>query len=375
MKNNFLLKIKQKIYNNYFWNAKQKDWHWFNVKDISNNSGKIILYFDKNEEEELNKALYKTKELKNKGFFFKHTSLNMIKNKMNLISFIFYFDAYDNIENVKNFYKIIKNEFNFLGYKIFLFRSNFETKWKMHMNIYYLNEEGDVIVSRPNYLNYQKWTKNNFSYKEQDLSNYRKRNWKTYNLPKEEYIILDVETTGLCIDSNEIIEIGAIKIKNQEIVEEFSQIINIKKEINPFIVHLTGINQRMINSGNDKHQVAIDFFNFIQGYKIVAHNSEFDRKFINKLFNYYSMKNIDKKDSINSISIFRNMYFGEKSYALECLSKRKLPFIKQKHRAIEDCKLLLRLLKEENVEKDILNNNYKKLYKEYWINDLKNYMI
>ena len=167
------------------------------------------------------------------------------------------------------------------------------------------------------------------------------------NLLKEEYIIFDVETTGFCTIKNEIIEIGAIKIKNGIILEEFSKIINIKKYINPFITKLTGIDQQMINQGEEEKQVSIKFYDFIQGYHLVAHNSKFDIKFINALFDKHKIENINKENTTDSISIFKKIYCDEKSYSLSNLTKNQLSNnIIQNHRALDDCKLVLKLIKK-----------------------------
>ena len=317
----------------------------------------------------LKKFILIVNQWNNEGFLFKYQLLDNSNNPNRwLIKFTFYLEEYDNINHVTELHYRISHDLSFLDIDIkYKFKSNFEIKWKMDMDVYWIDKE-KLIINKPNYLNFQKWANTRYQYNEFALSNHITRNWKRCNPPSsnDEYIILDTETTGLSPKTDEVIEIGAIKIKNQVIIDEFSCIININQKLSPFIVTLTGISQKMIDSGLPGKIVANKFSNFIEGYSLIAHNSPFDRSMINALFDKHGLKMIKKDRITNSIAMFRNpLYYGERNYRLSVLAKRKLPFIVQQHRAIDDCKLLYRLLMNDNVSLNIKNNDYDKLSKEF----------
>lgn len=106
------------------------------------------------------------------------------------------------------------------------------------------------------------------------------------SLPKEltdkVYVVFDLETTGLDLMTNGITEIGAVKIVNGKITEEFTSLIKPDYPITDRIVELTGITEEMVKNSPKISQVLPDFMKFISGSVLVAHNAEFDTKFIKR---------------------------------------------------------------------------------------------
>ncbi len=96
----------------------------------------------------------------------------------------------------------------------------------------------------------------------------------------EVYCIVDIETTGTDIVNDKITEIGAVKIVNGVIVEEFQTLVNPRVEIPKRIVELTGIDDDLVKNSPFIEDVFADFFKFIQGSIFVAHNSDFDFKML-----------------------------------------------------------------------------------------------
>ncbi|MDE5538986.1 MAG: 3'-5' exoribonuclease, partial [Bacilli bacterium] len=95
-----------------------------------------------------------------------------------------------------------------------------------------------------------------------------------------DYVVFDLETTGLEPKTNEIIEIGALKYKNDELVEEFSVLINPECPISDTITNITGIRDDMIKDAPTIKEVLPKFIDFIGDLPLVAHNSSFDLSFI-----------------------------------------------------------------------------------------------
>ncbi len=106
-------------------------------------------------------------------------------------------------------------------------------------------------------------------------------------LPKEltekTYVIFDLETTGLDVMSNGITEIGAVKIVNGKISEQWTTLVKPDYNIDADNFKITGISNEMVKDSPKFSQVIPDFMKFIDGAVLVGHNaSTFDIKFLNR---------------------------------------------------------------------------------------------
>lgn len=95
-----------------------------------------------------------------------------------------------------------------------------------------------------------------------------------------EFVVFDLETTGLNPSQHEIIEIGAVKIKAGEKIDEFKSFINPGVKIPAKITEITGINDRMVKDAPGLAEVINDFIEFAGDGVLVAHNADFDYGFI-----------------------------------------------------------------------------------------------
>jgi DNA polymerase-3 subunit alpha (Gram-positive type) len=96
----------------------------------------------------------------------------------------------------------------------------------------------------------------------------------------DEYIVLDIETTGLSRYMHKITEIAAVKVKTGKVVDEFQTLIDPEVHIPSFITRLTGITDNMVKDAPKIHEALPDFLEFASGLPIVAHNASFDHGFI-----------------------------------------------------------------------------------------------
>ena len=105
-------------------------------------------------------------------------------------------------------------------------------------------------------------------------------------LPREvletEYVVFDTETTGLDGERDEIIEIGAVKIKNGIICEEFQTLIKPKIEIPAETTAINNITNEMVANAPSGDVAIRDFYRWTRGSTLVAYNIAFDIKFIQK---------------------------------------------------------------------------------------------
>ena len=115
-----------------------------------------------------------------------------------------------------------------------------------------------------------------------------------------EYVIFDLETTGLSPQSERITEIGAVKMKDGKVVERFSEFVNPGRSLSPEISNLTGITDAMLAGKPDETDVVPMFMNFVGDAVLVAHNASFDMSFIDasceRLGIYRERKYIDTLD-------------------------------------------------------------------------------
>lgn len=94
------------------------------------------------------------------------------------------------------------------------------------------------------------------------------------------YIAFDVETTGLSPVENEIIEIGALKVRDGKVAERFMEFIKPAAPIAPAITSLTGITNEMVADARTRCQVVSDFLDFCEEDVLIGHNVSFDYSFM-----------------------------------------------------------------------------------------------
>jgi DNA polymerase-3 subunit alpha (Gram-positive type) len=96
----------------------------------------------------------------------------------------------------------------------------------------------------------------------------------------DEFIVFDIETTGLYPTKDRITEIGAVKIRQGKLVDRFSELINPEVSIPDNITKLTGINNSMVRDKDTIKKVLPRFLEFVGSSPLVAHNASFDCGFI-----------------------------------------------------------------------------------------------
>ena len=109
------------------------------------------------------------------------------------------------------------------------------------------------------------------------------------DLQTNDYIIFDIETTGLSPIFEEIIEFGAVKISNGSIVEKKQFFIKPKNGISDFTTELTGIKMSHLEDAVDEATGMKMMKDYIEGYTTVAHNANFDITFVNEKLAKYNL--------------------------------------------------------------------------------------
>ena len=166
---------------------------------------------------------------------------------------------------------------------------------------------------------------------------------------QEDFVVLDIETTGTSPEKDEIIEVGALKIEADTVTEEFSMLIQIKGEIPIEIQKLTGITEQELQSqGRPLDEVLNKLFEFAGNRVIIGHNVTFDYKFICSACQKQGMEMRLRTLSRDTLALARRKIRGVEDYQLVTLMKHLGYDVSKAHRALADCYLTYQLYKKLN---------------------------
>ena len=147
----------------------------------------------------------------------------------------------------------------------------------------------------------------------------------------DDYTVIDLETTGLNSQQDEIIEIAAVRVRNKKIVDEYSSLVNPHKRLDYSIVRLTGITDDMLEHERDISQVMPEFLNFVGDDIILGHNIVgFDLGFIKKQTTFTNTC----LDTLWAAQSILNSTSGNK--LVDLCNKFNIPQ-NNAHRALSDC--------------------------------------
>lgn len=163
--------------------------------------------------------------------------------------------------------------------------------------------------------------------------------FKPDDLKKNVFVCFDIETTGLNNNPamgrmDKIIELGAVKLVNGEIVEKFSSFVACKDKLSQEIINLTGIKDEDLVGAPEIEKVLADFFKFTDGAILVGHNVGFDYRFVH----YYGEQHgymFDKKQ-YDTLSLAQEVLRGRlANYKLNTVADY-YGFTFNHHRAFDD---------------------------------------
>ncbi len=164
---------------------------------------------------------------------------------------------------------------------------------------------------------------------------------------QREYVFLDIETTGLDVEKDRIIEVGSIKVSGEKEVM-FQRLIKTQIEVPDVIENLTGINGSKLSSeGIELKQCIAEFMEFIGKSDLIGYNIRFDIKFLNKALSDLALAPIHNKTiDLMQEAKKRNMF--QINYKLETTLREYGIDQTVQHRALKDAKLIYQLYKAMN---------------------------
>ncbi|EHQ43786.1 exonuclease domain-containing protein [Myroides odoratus] len=174
------------------------------------------------------------------------------------------------------------------------------------------------------------------------------------------YAILDIETTGGQFNEEGITEIAIYKFDGHQIVDQLISLVNPQKEIQPFVVKLTGINSAMLRLAPKFHELAKRIIEMTEDCVLVAHNAAFDYRVLR---NEFSRLGYDfQKDTLCTVELAQKLLPEMPSYSLGKLVRTLGIPLADRHRAYGDALATLKLfqlLLSKDTEKTILTSMIK----------------
>ena len=161
----------------------------------------------------------------------------------------------------------------------------------------------------------------------------------------DDYVLVDIETTGLSPVADDIIEIGAIKVKDNQIIDSYNELIKIDRKLSQFITNLTGITDEMLKNGKLPETVLKEFVEFVGENTIIGHNVNFDLGFLrNKCLKYldYSLSN----SYVDTMYMARKLVPDSRNYKLGTLAEYFNISYEGAHRGLRDVEITYRLYNE-----------------------------
>ena len=170
------------------------------------------------------------------------------------------------------------------------------------------------------------------------------------------YCVLDLETTGFSAKTEKITEVGIMKVKNGEVIDEFSCFVNPEKHIPERVTEVTNITDEMVKDAKTIEQVFPEILDFIKDSVLVAHNAPFDMGFLKqnaKVLGYeFDYTYID------TLSLAKDLFPDYKKYKLGKIAENLGIKVEVAHRALDDVdttvkvfRVMLDMLKERGAKK------------------------
>lgn len=171
------------------------------------------------------------------------------------------------------------------------------------------------------------------------------------------YAVLDIETTGGKYNEEGITEIAIHKFDGHKVVDKFISLVNPEKDIQPFVVKLTGINSKMLRTAPKFHEVAKRIVEITEDTVLIAHNAQFDYRILRTEFRRLGY-NFERK-TLCTVELAEKLLPDAESYSLGKLVRSLGIAVSDRHRANGDALATMKLFKlllDKDSDKSILKS-------------------
>lgn len=169
------------------------------------------------------------------------------------------------------------------------------------------------------------------------------------------YCVLDLETTGLSFRTEKITEVGIMKVKNGEVIDEFSCFVNPEKPIPQKVVEVTNITDDMVKDAETIDKVFPKILEFVGDSILVAHNADFDIGFLK--YNASQLGYELNNTYLDTLRLAKSLFPDFKKYKLGFIADKLEIVVEVAHRALDDVdttvkvfNIMISMLKEKGAK-------------------------
>ena len=179
------------------------------------------------------------------------------------------------------------------------------------------------------------------------------KNGKKLNKYVSDYVLFDLETTGVSCINDEVVEISALKVRDGFVVEEFSTLVNPGMPIPPYATDINGITDDMVAGAPDVEEALKAFKKFAGDAVLAGHNiKRFDLGFIQRDAARFLGRALPN-EYMDTLMVARRFLPQLESRSLESLSRYYGISYKGAHRALTDCRINLEVF--ERLAQEAMN--------------------
>ena len=155
----------------------------------------------------------------------------------------------------------------------------------------------------------------------------------------KKFVLVDIETTGTSNSKDSILEVAAVQVHNNKVVNRFESLVHPKVPIPSFIQQFTGITPALVADAPSFSAIAEELQSFLEGHVFVAHNVHFDYGFIRSHFRSLNMEYEAPK--LCTVKVSRALYPNHRKHSLDALIERFSFPSCTRHRAMGDVEALI----------------------------------
>ena len=167
-----------------------------------------------------------------------------------------------------------------------------------------------------------------------------------WELVPDEFVIFDLETTGLDSEKHNILEIAAVRFTKEQYldngqIDTFQTFIKQTQPIPKKIIEITSITDEMVSDGETLHEALPNFFDFAGSRKLIAYNAPFDTKFIRQAAKIIDFS-LPRPFSVDcALELARERLIHMPNYKLGTVAQAFQIDTSGAHRALQDCVMTL----------------------------------
>lgn len=189
------------------------------------------------------------------------------------------------------------------------------------------------------------------------------------NTKQTEYVVFDVETTGLFPQRGDrIVEIAAVRVKNWEIVDSFESLVNPKRSLPIEAQNINNITEDMVAGAPTADEILPKMIDFTRGACLVGHNVKFDLNFLCYQLSLIERKLKEETPAIDTLKMAKELLPHLTSFRLAHVAHSLGETVEETHRALPDVELTAKVMRRLlDIADDQNISTFKNLHKHFGV--------